>query len=157
MKSRRALTALAALTALGLTASACSTVGEQSTGSSGAGSVVSATHDAFGLPKALKQKFEKESGYQLVVRASGDAGALTNKLVLTKDDPLGDAAFGVDNTFASRALDEGVFAPYAAKLPEGADQFLLEGDDDQALTPIDNANVCVNVDDAWFTDKGVAP
>ena len=66
-----------------------------------------------------------------MVRASGDAGALTNKLVLTKDDPLGDVAFGVDNTFASRALDEGVFAPYAAKLPEGADQFLLDGDDDQ--------------------------
>ncbi len=48
-------------------------------------------------------------------------GALTNKLVLTKENPLGDVAFGVDNTFASRALDEGVFAPSAATLPEGAD------------------------------------
>ena len=38
---------------------------------------------------------------------------LTNKLVLTKDDPTGDAAFGIDNTFASRAIDEGVLAPYA--------------------------------------------
>ena len=81
------------------------------------------THESFVLPKELQQKFEKESGYELVVRASGDAGALTNKLVLTKDNPLGDVSFGVDNTFASRALDEGVFAPYAAKLPEGADQF----------------------------------
>ena len=35
---------------------------------------------------------------------------LTTKLVLTADNPTGDVAFGVDNTFASRALDEGVFA-----------------------------------------------
>ena len=42
---------------------------------------------------------------------SGDGGTLTNKLVLTQGDPTGDVAFGVDNTFASRALDAGVFAP----------------------------------------------
>ena len=64
--------------------------------------------------EAASRRFEQEHGYDLVVRASGDAGALTNKLVLTKDNPTGDVAFGVDNTFASRALDEGVFAPYAA-------------------------------------------
>ena len=157
MKSRRALTALAALTALGLTASACSTVGEQSTDSSGDKSVVLATHDSFVLPKALKQKFEKESGYQLVVRASGDAGTLTNKLVLTKDDPIGDVAFGVDNTFASRALDEGVFSPYSFAAPAGVSSFDLPGDDEHALTPVDNGNVCVNVDDTWFADHDVTP
>ena len=59
------------------------------------------------------------------MKASGDAGALTNKLVLTKDDPTGDAVFGIDNTFGSRAIDEGVFAPYAATLPDGADQYAL--------------------------------
>jgi len=157
MKSRRALTALAALTALGLTASACSTVGEQSTDSSGAGSVVLATHDSFVLPKALKQKFEKESGYQLVVRASGDAGTLTNKLVLTKDDPIGDVAFGVDNTFASRALDAGVFAPYSFHEPAGVSDYALPGDTQHRLTPVDNGNVCVNVDDTWFAAHHLAP
>ena len=93
-----------------------------------------------------------------MVRASGDAGALTNKLVLTQDDPLGDVAFGVDNTFASRALDEGVFAPYAADAARGRRRsYALAGDDDHRLTPIDNANVCVNVDDTWFADHDLAP
>ena len=114
--------------------------------------VVLVTHESFVLPKKLEKQFEQESGYQLVVRASGDAGVLTNKLVLTKDDPLGDVTFGVDNTFASRAVDEGVFAPYDAKLPGGADQYVLPGDDDHDLTPVDNGNVCVNVDDTWFAD-----
>jgi thiamine transport system substrate-binding protein len=147
-----------------LTASACSVIGagdddpgEGSASGDGSKRVVLVTHESFVLPKELQQKFEQESGYDLVVRASGDAGALTNKLVLTKDDPLGDVSFGVDNTFASRALEEGVFAPYAAKLPEGADRFLLAGDDDRALTPIDNASVCVNIDDTWFAQHDLAP
>src|SRR6478752_5250226 len=154
---------LAPTLAVVLAASACSLVGGDDESGNGSASgeaskrVVLVTHESFVLPKELQKQFEEESGYELETRASGDAGALTNKLVLTKDNPLGDVAFGVDNTFASRALDEGVFAPYTAKLPEGADQYLLEGDDDQALTPIDNANVCVNIDDTWFADKGVAP
>ena len=76
--------------------------------------VVLVTHESFALPKKLVAQFEQESGYHLVVRASGDAGTLTNKLVLTQGNPPGDVAFGIDNTFASRALDAGVFAPYDA-------------------------------------------
>jgi thiamine transport system substrate-binding protein len=149
-----------ALVATALVLTACSTVG----GDNGSGSdeeksdrVVLVTHESFVLPKKLQRQFEQESGYDLVVRGSGDAGALTNKLVLTKDDPLGDAAFGVDNTFASRALDEGVFAAYDAPLPEGADRYRLAGDDEHALTPIDSASVCVNVDDTWFADHHLEP
>ena len=50
-----------------------------------------------------------------------------------------------------------MFAPYAHDLPAGADEFALPGDDDQRLTPIDNGNVCVNVDDTWFAEQGLAP
>ena len=95
------------------------------------GTVVLVTHDSFALPKTLVAQFERQSGYHLVVHAAGDGGTLTNKLVLTKDDPTGDVAFGVDNTFASRALDAGVFAPYDVALPPGAEQYLLAGDDDR--------------------------
>jgi thiamine transport system substrate-binding protein len=153
---------LAAAGALALTG--CSTIGEGQSGDepdTAPGRVVLVTHESFVLPEELQQRFEEESGLELVVRASGDAGALTNKLVLTKEDPLGDVAFGVDNTFASRALDEGVFAPYDAGLPPGADQYLLPGDGADgkahALTPVDNASVCVNVDDVWFADHDMAP
>jgi thiamine transport system substrate-binding protein len=156
---RAAAPALLATGALVLTA--CSTVGgdsEPETTADGKPTrVVLVTHESFVLPEGLQAEFEEQSGYELVVRASGDAGALTNKLVLTKGDPLGDVTFGIDNTFASRALDEGVLAPYDATLPAGAEQYRLEGDDDHALTPVDNASVCVNVDDTWFEAKGQQP
>jgi len=132
------------------------------TGGPGSGphQVVLVTHDSFVLPKNLIASFERRSGYDLVVHSVGDAGQLTNKLVLTKDHPLGDVSFGVDNTFASRAVDAGVFAPYQAALPAGADQFTLPGDDGAGgrdLTPVDDASVCVNVDDTWFAAHHLAP
>src|SRR5262245_24880908 len=88
----RSVRALVPAVALALTATACSTVGTSSADESDSGGkptqVVLVTHESFVLPKKLEKEFEDETGYDLVVRASGDAGALTNKLVLTKDDPL---------------------------------------------------------------------
>ncbi|GAB7005944.1 thiamine ABC transporter substrate-binding protein [Nocardioides sp. AN3] len=151
-------------TALALTGCSLSGSGSDNTASKGSkgaeapSDVVLVTHDSFTLPQELKAQFEKTSGYKLVVRQSGDAGALTNKLVLTKDDPTGDVSFGVDNTFASRALDAGVFADYTPRdLPAGAATFDLPGDGGKKLTPVDNGNVCVNVDTTWFQAHHQAP
>ena len=142
----------------------CSLVGTGDDGDSsaaaggpGGGTVVLVTHDSFSLPKKLIKAFEAESGYDLELRSGGDAGALTSQLVLNVDNPIGDVAFGVDNTFGSRALDAGVFAPYVGDRPAGVDDFTLPGDDEGALTPVDNGDVCVNVDLAWFEREGLEP
>ena len=140
---------------------ACSVVGEQSDESSrdggSNGTVVLVTHESFKLPKAVERQFEDESGYDLQTRAAGDAGTLTTKLVLTKDNPTGDAAFGIDNTFASRAVDEGVFADLDVELPAGAEEYALDGAAADVLAPIDNGNVCVNVDKTWFASHDLQP
>jgi thiamine transport system substrate-binding protein len=152
---------------LGLTLAAalagCSLVGEdaepeateQGGGDTG-GPVVLVTHESFHLPKKLVRGFEEETGHDLQTRAAGDAGALTTKLVLTADNPTGDVAFGVDNTFASRALDEGVFAGSGVALPPGSEEFALPGDDGR-LVPVDAAHVCVNVDTGWFAERDLEP
>jgi thiamine transport system substrate-binding protein len=155
---------LVSIVALALPLAGCSVVGEKSdesgesrgSGASG-GTVVLVTHESFKLPKKVERQFEQQSGYDLQTRAAGDAGTLTTKLVLTKDDPTGDAAFGVDNTFASRAVDEGVFAEHGLELPAGAEEYALEGDAADVLVPIDNADVCVNVDRTWFADHDLRP
>ena len=153
------LRALAVGGALALAVTSCSLIGgdDERAEDSASSEVVLITHESFALPMEVLDQFEADTGYELVIRAAGDAGALTNKLVLTKDNPIGDAAFGVDNTFGSRAVEEGVFAPYDARLPEGAEEHRLPGDDDRVLTPVDTGNVCVNVDDGWFSEQGLAP
>lgn len=121
------------------------------------GEVVLLTHDSFALPDRLVADFEAETGIELTIRPGGDAGALTNRLVLSKDNPQGDAVFGIDNTFASRALDEGVLAAPAGSpaWPAGVEQYALPGDDEQRLAPVDTGNVCVNVDTSWFAENGI--
>ena len=151
---------IALVASVALATTSCSVIGGDDDESGPDGrpdEVVLVTHDSFKLPGKLRRAFEKESGYELEIREVGDAGTLTNELILTKDSPLGDVAFGVDNTFASRALEEGVFAPHEFDAPAGVVDHALPGDDEHALTPVDNANVCVNVDDTWFAKEGIAP
>jgi thiamine transport system substrate-binding protein len=141
-----------------LVLSGCSVIGQNDADESNSESpteVVLVTHESFALPDKLKARFEKESGLTLKIKASGDAGTLTNKLVLTQGNPIGDVAFGVDNTFASRALEEAVFTAYDAELPAGAEQYQLAGD--ETLAPIDQANVCINIDKTWFAKKKLTP
>jgi thiamine transport system substrate-binding protein len=119
--------------------------------------VVLATHESFQLPKKLLREFEDQSGYDLQTRAMGDAGTLTTRLILTNDNPTGDVAFGVDNTFASRAVDEGVFAEHGVDLPAGAQDYALEGEAAEQLAPIDHSDVCVNIDEQWFEREKLTP
>ena len=109
------------------------------------------THDAFTLPDDLKARFAEETGYEVTYTTPGDAGALVNQLILTKDSPLGDVVVGVDNTFASRASEAGVLSSYtspaAASLPE---EFLAAD-----LTPFDYGDVCINADAVWFEANGL--
>ncbi len=114
------------------------------------------THDSFNLDADLLAKFETESGLKVTYVAPGDAGTLVNQLVLTKSSPLGDVVFGIDNTFAGRALNEDVTVPYApADLP-AEDAAALKADDSSRLTPIDFGDVCVNADTAWFAAHALA-
>lgn len=112
------------------------------------------THDSFAVSEDLIEDFEAETGYTVELSAPGDGGSLVNQLILTKDAPLGDVAYGVDNTFASRALDEDVFAAYdSPALPASAEQYRI--DDSADLTPIDVGDVCLNIDTEWFQDNGL--
>lgn len=110
------------------------------------------THDSFNMDKAVLAKFQQDSGITLKILAQGDAGAMVNQLVLTKDNPLGDVVFGIDNTFASRALDNGVLQPYTSPAAaHGSSKYSI--DPDNRLTAVDFGDVCVNVDHRWFTAK----
>ena len=132
------------------------TSGTESVTPSGAagGEVTLVTHDSFVVDEKLLADFEAESGLTVTVLAQGDAGAMVNQLLLTGSNPLGDAVFGIDNTFASRALDAGVLAPYTSpEAGNGADAF---GIGDDRLTAVDYGDVCVNVDHAYFAGKGLA-
>ena len=160
MRSRftAVLTTLAVASALGL--AGCGSSGDDGAdaGSGKAGKVVTiATHDSWAMSKEVMAEFTRETGITVKIQPHGDAGELTNKLVLTKDHPIADGVFGIDNTFATRAVDEGVLAKFSATMPESAHDFMLDGDAREYLTPVDFGDVCINIDDTWFARKKIAP
>ncbi|MBV8952002.1 MAG: thiamine ABC transporter substrate-binding protein, partial [Actinobacteria bacterium] len=66
------------------------------------------THDFFAASPGVLDSFTRRTGITVKVLKSGDAGRAVNQAILTKDHPLGDVFYGIDNTFLSRGLDAGI-------------------------------------------------
>jgi thiamine transport system substrate-binding protein len=94
-------------------------------------------HDSFAISDESIAEFQEASGFELEIIRAGDAGSLTNRLVLTKDSPIADVVFGIDNTFRGIADENGV----------------IEGE----LVPVDYADVCFNYDRLWFESRDITP
>ncbi len=113
------------------------------------------THDSFSVSEEVLQAFEEEHGITVELLPSGDTGAALNQIILSKDDPLADLFFGVDNTFLSRALKAEIFDSYdSPALDAIPDAFKL--DPGNQLLPVDYGDVCLNYDKAWFADQALA-
>src|SRR3954464_4668257 len=65
----------------------------------GGGKLIVMTHDSFNVSADVLEAFEQQTGVSVQILKSGDAGAALNKAIISKDNPLADVFFGVDNTF----------------------------------------------------------
>jgi thiamine transport system substrate-binding protein len=112
------------------------------------------THDSFAISKDVIKAFETDNNAKVNIIQSGDAGAMLNQAILTKDAPVADILFGVDNTFLSRALDADIFHAYQSPaLSDIADEFKL--DPSNRALPVDYGDVCINYDKAYFAEKNL--
>lgn len=112
-------------------------------------------HDSFAISAEVMADFENENNVKVNFLLSGDAGSMLIKAVLTKSAPVADVLYGVDNTFLSRALAEGIFEVYDSPLLEQIpDQYELDAG--HRALPVDFGDVCINYDKHYFTDKGLA-
>ena len=117
--------------------------------------LVVATHDSFAIGEEVLRQFEADHNARVQILTLGDAGEALNKIILSKDAPLADLFFGVDNTFLSRALTSDAFVPYASPLLDRIPDE-LELDPEHRLLPVDYGFVTLNADHQWFTDAGLA-
>ncbi len=107
--------------------------------------IVLLTHDSFAVSDGILEQFEVETGVAVQVLRAGDAGTMVGQAILTKDSPVADVMYGIDNTFLSRALSGGIFLPYRAA---DADRLHADLAVDERVTPIDFGDVCLNYDKA---------
>ncbi len=111
----------AALITLGLTG--CATGSE-------APALTVAVHDSIVITDEQLADFKSQPGITVTLLKAGDAGAMTNKLILTKEQPIADMFYGIDNTFIGAASSAGILGNYKA---------------------IDLGDVCFNYDKQWFS------
>jgi len=113
------------------------------------------THDSFAISEDVIKTFEAENNAKISFAQGGDAGAMLNKAILTKDAPIADVIFGVDNTFLSRALEADIFEAYQSPaLSDIADEFKLDPSN-RALS-VDYGDVCINYDKSYFAENNLS-
>lgn len=110
------------------------------------------TYDSFSVSEDVLAAFEEETGITVEIVRLADAGAMVNQAVLTKNNPLGDVLYGIDNTFLSRGLNGDIFTPYEspllADIPDD-----LKLDTENRVTPVTIGDVCINYDKAYFEEN----
>jgi thiamine transport system substrate-binding protein len=112
------------------------------------------THDSFAASEEVIAEFERQYNVKLVILPSGDTGAMLSQAILTKNAPLADVLYGVDNTFLSRALKEDLFEPYRSPLLENIPpEFIL--DPEYRVLPVDYGDVCINYDKRYFAERNL--
>lgn len=113
------------------------------------------THDSFNLSKEIVAAFEQKENIKIAFIKGGDAGAMTNRLILTKQNPIADVVYGIDNTLLARAFKADmleVYRPKAAALLEK--NTLL--DNKWRISPVNYGYVALNYDLAWFEKNKLA-
>jgi thiamine transport system substrate-binding protein len=124
---------LAALAASSLLLAGCAPAAEEATPTK----VVLVSHDSFAISDESIAEFQELTSFELEIIRAGDAGSLTNRLVLTKSSPIADVVFGIDNTFRGIADENQII--------------------DGELVEVDFGDVCFNYDRLWFEERGLTP
>lgn len=111
------------------------------------------THNSFTLSEEVIATFTEETGIEIEFVQGGDAGETVNRAILTKNNPLADVLYGVDNNLIARAANEDIFEPYESPALSGVpDDYLFANN---LVTPVDVGFVNFNYDKAYFAENGV--
>ena len=144
--------------ATALLTTSCSLVGGDDDGGDDSKRVVLVTHESFVMSKELQKQFEDESGYDLVVKAVRRRRRAHQQAGAHQGRP--DRRRGVRHRQHLRVAGDRRGRAGAVRREAAGRRRRLRarratsrrGHD---LTPVDTGNVCVNVDDTWFADKGI--
>ncbi len=151
MTTRRTLVAAAAVAALTMGAAACS--------DDDPGAITLVVYDSFPTEDTpvndALDSFTADTGIDVEIVVAGDTGTMVSKAGLTAGNPEGDVMWGVDNTFLSRAVADGVFDPYTSPVTSTFPADLTALVPNGEATPVDFGDVCVNYDVGWFAEHSL--
>jgi thiamine transport system substrate-binding protein len=152
-KNRQKFLVLAAVVAALTSLSACGSTAP----SARSKEVIVEVHDAWSMPQSVLNQFTRQSGYKVKIVTHEGVAQLADTVAINAGSPDGDVVYGLDNSFAGRAVGANALADYTpANQPAASKQYALPGAAGKQLTATDFGDVCVNADDTWFAAHHVA-
>ncbi|MDA8546541.1 thiamine ABC transporter substrate-binding protein [Euryarchaeota archaeon] len=105
------------------------------------------TYDIFqGYSNELIEQFVNQTGIQVEVIRTDDAGGILDQMMLTQMAPQADLMLGLDNTYLPTALENCLLIEHNVT-PENLTQSSRDFYDGEMALPFDEGDVCLNYDE----------
>ena len=104
------------------------------------------TYDIAAFSNEMLAEFTNQSGYEVELIRTDDAGGILEQMLQTQSAPQADLAVGLDNTYLWTAIDRCLLQEHTVNT-SSIDATALEPYDGPLAVPFDRGDVCLNYDE----------
>ena len=113
------------------------------------------TYDIIAITDDVLNEFTNQTGVQVEMIRTDDAGGILERLLLTQDNPQADLALGLDNTYLQTALQFDLLAEHNAEIPNLDSKATAPYSGNKAV-PFDQGYICLNTDTQAVSENNIS-
>ena len=112
------------------------------------------TYDINAISDEMIEQFTNQSGFEVEIIRTDDAGGILEQMFQTKDAQQADLMIGLDNSYLQSAIDNCLLQYQSAEVENISAESLSQYDGDFAV-PFDQGYVCINYDENYVDGENV--
>jgi thiamine transport system substrate-binding protein len=105
------------------------------------------TYDIAAFSEGMLDEFTNQSGYEIEMIRTNDAGGILEQMLQTQQAPQADVAVGLDNTYLQTAFERCLLQASTVNA-SSLDSTALEPYEGPLAVPFDHGDVCLNYDES---------
>ena len=113
------------------------------------------TYDINAISDDVLNEFTNQTGFEVQMIRTNDAGGILEHLLLTKDSPQADLALGLDNTYLQTAFEFNLLTEHNAEIPLLDSKATVPYNGNKAI-PFDQGYICLNADTQALSENNIS-
>ena len=113
------------------------------------------TYDIIAITDDVLNEFTNQTGVEVKMIRTDDAGGILEHLLLMKDNPQADLALGLDNTYLQTALQFDLLGEHTAEIPDLDSKATVPYSGNKAV-PFDQGYICLNADTQALNENNLS-
>ena len=113
------------------------------------------TYDINAISDDVLNEFTNQTGFEVQMIRTDDAGGILEHLLLTKDSPQADLALGLDNTYLQTAFEFNLLTEHNAEIPLLDSKATVPYNGNKAV-PFDQGYICLNADTQALSENNIS-